>query len=87
MEEHEVSWVGLLSGDRLLGWVDRDEIDGRPLVEMTPHEFLVSLRSDSSLRSALDAVVTSHARVAVVVDDGVYKGMLDLESIAEEITE
>ncbi len=87
MEEHGVAWVGLLSGDHLLGWVDRAEVDGRPLAQLTPHEFLVSLRSDSSLRSALDAVVTSHARVAVVVDDGVYRGMLDLESIAEEITE
>ena len=87
MEDHGVNWVGLLSGEHLLGWVDREEIDGRPLVEMTPHEFLVTLRSDSSLRAALDAVVTSHARVAVVVDDGLYRGMLDLESIAEEITE
>lgn len=87
MEEHGVSWVGLLSGDRLLGWVDRAEVDGRPLAQLTPHEFLVNLRSDSSLRSALDAVVISHARVAVVVDDGVYRGMLDLEAISEEITE
>ena len=87
MGEHGVSWVGLISGERLLGWVDGSEIEGRPLAELTPHEFLVSLRSDSSLRAALDAVVTSHARVAVVVDDGVYRGMLDLEAIAEEITE
>jgi len=39
------------------------------------------------LRSALEAVITGHARVAVVVDDGVYRGMLDLEAISEEITE
>jgi hypothetical protein len=32
-------------------------------------------------------VVVGHARVAVVVDDGMYQGMLDLEAIAEEITE
>jgi hypothetical protein len=32
-------------------------------------------------------VVTGHARVAVLVDDGMYRGMLDLEAIAEEITE
>ncbi|MEX1126606.1 MAG: ATP-binding cassette domain-containing protein [Acidimicrobiia bacterium] len=87
MDENGVSWVGLLSGDRLLGWVDGSEIDGRPLAELAPREFLVSLRSDSSLRAALDAVVTGHARVAVVVDDGIYRGMLDLEAIAEEITE
>ena len=46
-----------------------------------------SLHPTSSLRQAVDAVVTSHARVAVVVDDGRYVGMVDLEAIAEEITE
>ena len=87
MEEHEVDWVGLLDGERLLGWVDRAAIDSAPLDEVEPRPFLVTLSSDSTLREALDAVVTSHARVAVVADDGVFKGMLDLESIAEGITE
>jgi CBS domain-containing protein len=62
-------------------------LDGRSLGDHEPRPFLVTLSSDSSLRTALDAVVTGHARVAVVVDDGVYRGMLDLDSIAEEITE
>ena len=87
MDEHEVDWVGLVDGDRLLGWVDGSKLDGGDLRLLEPRPFLVSLDSQSSLREALDAVVTSHARVAVVVDDGVYKGMLDLEAIAEEITE
>lgn len=87
MEEHGVDWIGLLDGDRLLGWVDASLIDGTPLNVLEPRPFLVTLASDSSLRLALDAVVTSHARVAVVVDDGIYKGMLDLEAIAKEITE
>jgi Mg2+/Co2+ transporter CorB len=79
--------VGLVDGDRLLGWVDGSMLDGGDLRLLEPRPFLVSLDSQSSLREALDAVVTSHARVAVVVDGGVYKGMLDLEAIAEEITE
>ena len=87
MGEYSVNWVGLLDGDRLLGWVDGSKVDGGDLRLLEPRPFLVSLGSQSSLREALDAVVTSHARVAVVVDDGVYMGMLDLESIAEEITE
>jgi osmoprotectant transport system ATP-binding protein len=87
MERHGVDWLGLLDGDRLLGWVDSAIVDHTPLRDLEPKPFLVTLGSDASLRSALDAVVTSHARVAVVVDDGVYRGMLDLEAIAEEITE
>jgi osmoprotectant transport system ATP-binding protein len=87
MQEHDVDWVGLLEGDRLLGWVDGSQLATSPLGEVEPRPFLVTLDSGDSLRAALDAVVTSHARVAVVVDDGVYRGMLDLEAIAEEITE
>ncbi|MFZ0627434.1 MAG: ABC transporter ATP-binding protein [Acidimicrobiia bacterium] len=81
-------WLGLLDRGRLLGWVGADEVDSRPLSIIEPRPFLVTLMSNSSLRQALDAVVTGHARVAVVVDDaGMYLGMLDLEAIAEEITE
>jgi osmoprotectant transport system ATP-binding protein len=87
MEEHQVDWLGLLDGERLLGWVDGATVDSAPLDRAEPRPFLVTLGSDDTLRTALDAVVTSHARVAVVADDGVFKGMLDLESIAEEITE
>jgi osmoprotectant transport system ATP-binding protein len=86
MKEQDVDWVGLLDRRRLLGWVDGSSIDSRALTDLEPQPFLVTLRSDSSLRTALDAVVTGHARVAVVVDDGIYRGMLDLEAIAEEIT-
>jgi osmoprotectant transport system ATP-binding protein len=87
MVEHGVDWVGVLDGKKLLGWVDRRDLVSPDLNEVEPRPFAVSLSSNSSLREALDAVVTGHARIAVVVEDGEYKGMLDLESIAKEITE
>jgi osmoprotectant transport system ATP-binding protein len=87
MVECDVDWVGLLDHGRLLGWVAESSLDGRSLTNLEPRPFLVTLGSDASLRTALDAVVTTHARIAVVVDDGLYRGMLDLEAIAEEITE
>lgn len=87
MAEHGVDWVGVLDGERLLGWLDESQIGDSPLRGRDPQPFLVSLSADSSLREALDAVVTSHARMAVVVDRGRYLGMLDLEAIAEGITE
>lgn len=87
LEEHGVDWLGLLDGDRLLGWVDGSLLGAGPLADLEPRPFLVTLSSESSLRTALDAVVTGHARVAVVVDDGVYRGMLDLDMIAGEVTE
>jgi osmoprotectant transport system ATP-binding protein len=87
MAQESADWVGLLENGRLLGWVDGSEIGTGPLRDLSPKPFLVTMDGGASLRSALDAVVTSHARVAMVVDDGIYRGMLDLEGIAEEITE
>jgi osmoprotectant transport system ATP-binding protein len=87
MDENRTDWVGLVEDGRLLGWVAGPDVKGASLGDLEPRPFLVTLTSDASLRAALDAVVTGHARVAMVVDDGVYRGMLVLEDIAEEITE
>ncbi len=87
MEEYEVDWFGILDGERLLGWSDATALDGGGVRGLEPRPFAVVLSSGSSLREALDSVVTGHARVAVVVDDGMYRGMLDLDAIATEITE
>jgi osmoprotectant transport system ATP-binding protein len=87
MMEHRVDWVGLIDGETLLGWVAGEEVVGDSLERLEPRPYLVSLSPSASLREALDAVVTSHARIAVVVDQGRYVGMLNLDSIAEEIGE
>ena len=87
MSTHDVDWVGLLEGERLLGWAYGRDLAGKSLRDVEPQPFLVTLESSSSLREALDAVVTSRARVAVVEDRGRYCGMVGLEGIAREITE
>jgi osmoprotectant transport system ATP-binding protein len=87
MDAHGVDWLGLLDGERLLGWVEGNLLGQAPLAEIEARPFLVTLDSGASLRTALDAVVTTNARVAVVVDDDIYRGMLDLEAIAGEVTE
>ena len=44
------------------------------------------MTKDSSLRQALDSIVTSRTQVAVVVDeDNSYRGILTLERISKEI--
>ncbi|MEX1038525.1 MAG: ABC transporter ATP-binding protein [Acidimicrobiia bacterium] len=87
MSDNGIDWIGVLDGKRLLGWVDRVDLNASGLEGVEPRPFAASLSPRSTLREALDAVVTGHARIAVVVDDGEYQGMLDLEVIAEEITE
>lgn len=88
MEREGTDWVGVVEGGRLRGWVDREAVVSRATVADGPlREFLVELQETDSLRQALDAVVTSHARMAVVVRGDVYLGMVDLDTIAEEIIE
>ena len=86
MAEYDVDWFGVLDGTSLSGWASesdlaRGEVAG---LELRPLESTVSTRS--SLREALDVVVTGHNRLALVVDDGVFMGVLDVEAIAREIT-
>ena len=72
---------------KLLGWVDRASLDGRAsLQEVTPRRFSAYVTADSSLREALDSIVTSRTNVAVVADDGDrYLGILTVERISREI--
>ncbi len=87
MAQYEVDWFGLLDGDHLLGWAGIADLDDRPLGEIKLEPFRMTVPSDASLREALDVVVTGQARLAVVVDDGVYRGVLGIEAISQDITE
>lgn len=91
MKEARTDWFGVVSDGVLDGWIASSRLEGRgdeaSLDGLEREEFLVVLPCDASLREALDAVVTSRARVAMVVDGGRYVGMLDVDTIAEEITE
>jgi len=81
-------WASVVDGGRLLGWVDGPALDGRSSVgEVAPRPFAATVTARSSLRQALDAIVTSKARMAVVVDeDGRYEGVLSIERISQEIS-
>jgi len=87
MQSFGVDWVGVLDGGRLMGWASADALVGTSIDEVTLKPFGRSVSSKASLREALDVVVTGHTRLALVVDDGIFKGVLDVEAIAREITE
>ncbi|MDQ4149751.1 MAG: betaine/proline/choline family ABC transporter ATP-binding protein [Actinomycetota bacterium] len=80
-------WVSVLDGRRLLGWVDRKMLPSRgTIAEVTPKPFDAAVTAESSLREALDALVTSKTKVAAVVEDGQrYRGVLTLQRISGEI--
>lgn len=89
MDKYRTDWVGVRTGQRVDGWVSRDDLAvGRGLAELAARPFETRLAVDSSLKEALDAVVSSHTSVAAVFDaDENYLGMLTSEAISREIVQ
>ena len=87
MEKFDLDWVSVVDDGELRGWVDRDGLEGRATVgEVTPQLFSAYVTQESTLRQALDSIVTSRTRVAVVASEGQrYLGILSLERISREI--
>ncbi|MDQ1520167.1 MAG: osmoprotectant transport system ATP-binding protein [Actinomycetota bacterium] len=87
MAKFAYDWVGVLDGDRLLGWVDRASLEGKTRVgDAEMRRFSTPVHPDTPLRETLDALVISRTNVAVVFDDDDrYLGMLTIEQISEGV--
>jgi osmoprotectant transport system ATP-binding protein len=87
MAEFDTDWVSVIEDGELLGWVDEGGLAGSSTVsEAEPRRFSAYVTARSSLREALDSIVTSRTKVAVVVVEGQrYRGILTLERISQEI--
>ncbi|HEX9235929.1 MAG TPA: betaine/proline/choline family ABC transporter ATP-binding protein [Actinomycetota bacterium] len=80
-------WTSVVQDGELLGWVDAAMLDRSKLVgDAHARPFSAYVTAESSLRQALDSIVTSRTQVAVVVSEGQrYRGILTLERISKEI--
>ena len=87
MDQWGFDWIGVLDGTELLGWVAASDLDGVSTVgEADRGRFRAAVRPDTALREALDRLVTSETRVAVVFDDDDrYLGMLTIDQISEGV--
>ncbi len=87
MEKFDFDWVSVVDDGELLGWVDEDSLRGCSVVaEAAPRRFSAYVTPKSTLRQALDSIVTSRTQVAVVASEGQrYNGILTLERISREI--
>jgi osmoprotectant transport system ATP-binding protein len=87
MKRFGMDWVTVVEDGKLSGWVDRAALDGRGSVsEVAPRRFSAYVTADSSLREALDSIVTSRTNVAVVAGEADrYLGVLTVERISKEI--
>jgi osmoprotectant transport system ATP-binding protein len=80
-------WTSVVEDGELAGWVDDAALEGHQFVkEVTPRRFSAYVTPESSLRQALDSIVTSQTNVAVVLDRGQhYLGILTVEQVSKEI--
>ncbi len=87
MQEFDSTWVSVVQEGELLGWVDAGDLKGKGKVgEASPERFSAYVTAESSLREALDSLITSETQVAAVVWEGQrYRGVLNLERISREI--
>ena len=88
MEKFDFDWVSVVEDGELRGWVDEGALRGLSTVgEAEAKPFSAYVTTSSTLRQALDSIVTSRTRVAVVAsEDQRYHGILTLERISQEIT-
>lgn len=87
MSAGAVDWVGVTSGDRLLGWVWSHDLDHVGAVGDAPlQSFNAQVGPSTPLRQVLEGIVTSRTRVAVVVDDtDRYLGMITIDQLSEGV--
>jgi osmoprotectant transport system ATP-binding protein len=87
MDRFGTDWAAVVDDGELLGWIGADALAGKSLAsEIKPRKFSAYVTANSSLRQALDSIVTSRTQVAVVVDrQERYRGILSLERVSQEI--
>jgi osmoprotectant transport system ATP-binding protein len=80
-------WTSVVDDGELLGWIEPDDLEGVDSVADTkPRRFSAYLTPESSLRQALDSIVTSRTQVAVVLEEGQrFLGILTLDRVSQEI--
>jgi osmoprotectant transport system ATP-binding protein len=80
------SWVAVVDGDRLLGWVGIDDLaaasPGASVGSLAPERFVATVSPSTPLRQALDVIVTSHSRMAAVLDGDRLLGMITIDQVA-----
>ncbi len=76
-------WLGLVEDQRFTGWINTDDLAAAAtLEELDPAPSRARIHPDSSLREALEIILTSRSAAAVVEDDaGHFRGLVELEAI------
>jgi osmoprotectant transport system ATP-binding protein len=78
-------WLGLVADDRFAGWVTADAVAVAPsLADLAPVPPAARVGTASTLREALEVILTQQTPTAVVEDaDGRFRGLVELEAIRQ----
>lgn len=88
MKEFGIDWALIGEDDRVEGWFERRDLDGHTDLATVPvRRYRDRIGPESSLKEALDAVVSSHTAVAAVFDGDRYLGMATVAQISREIVQ
>ena len=83
------AWLGLVADGRFAGWVTAAEVaDCRALGDLSPVPPAARVRAESTLREALEVILTQRTPTAVVEDaDGRFRGLVELEAIRQGLAQ
>mgnify|MGYP001828091686 FL=1 len=77
-----MGWVGVTSDARFMGWVRRDDVtNGSKVADVPRVQPAAQVQPDSTLRNAMELIMTSRTSVAVIDDGGRFGGMVTLDTI------
>jgi osmoprotectant transport system ATP-binding protein len=91
LAEHSTEWVGVTSDDVFLGWLHAADVPADGPLDSAPLAVQAAqVQPGSTLRSAMQIIMTSHTSVAVIEDEGKFGGVVTLELIRsglEDVTD
>lgn len=82
MEEYATDWIGVIDQGIFLGWVQRTDLPSNGSLASVPFSVpAAQVKGTSTLRNAMQIIMTSHTSIAVIDDGGRFGGVVTLESI------
>ncbi len=83
--EYGTDWIAIRDGGRIDGWVRIADVPSQGVATVQTEPFQTRLTRGSTLKEALDAIVSSHTSVAAVFDGPELLGMITAGAVSREI--
>jgi osmoprotectant transport system ATP-binding protein len=79
-------WLGITIDDRFAGWVRADDVRaaravGMALADVERFDPIAQVKPSSTLRAAMELIMSSNTSAAVISDAGRFRGIVTLEDI------